>query len=127
MSLKSDPDMGINSWLEDELYQQYLHDHGAVDDSWKQLFENGDGNSAPAAQSPKTPAETEPSAPADGLPMETPAAPPGLQPAPVPGLQREKGAAVEMVPLRGAAARIAENMEASVTIPTATCPLERAI
>ena len=30
MSLKSDPDMGINSWLEDELYQQYLHDRTAV-------------------------------------------------------------------------------------------------
>ena len=39
MALKSDPEMGINSWLEDELYQQYLHDHGAVDESWKHVFE----------------------------------------------------------------------------------------
>ena len=39
MALKSDPDMGINSWLEDELYLQYLHDHSAVDESWKRVFE----------------------------------------------------------------------------------------
>ena len=43
MSLKSDPDMGINSWLEDELYQQYLHDRTAVDDEWKHLFEGNGG------------------------------------------------------------------------------------
>src|SRR5437870_1908586 len=122
MAVKSDPDLGVNSWLEDELYQQYLHDHGAVDDSWKQLFENGGGDGAPAAQSPKTPEEPAQSVPAENrLPMETPAAAPGLRTAPAPGLQPEKGAAVEeMVPLRGAAARIAENMEASVSIPLAT-------
>src|SRR6266478_6515566 len=113
MAVKSDPDLGVNSWLEDELYQQYLHDHGAVDDSWKQLFENGGGDGAPAAPSPQAAAEPAPSAPAEnGLRMETPATAAGLQP--------QKGAAVEMVPLRGAAARIAENMEASVSIPTAT-------
>jgi len=49
MSLKSDPDMGINSWLEDELYQQYLHDRTAVDDEWKHLFEKSNGASKPAA------------------------------------------------------------------------------
>src|SRR5882762_1645926 len=113
MAVKSDPDLGVNSWLEDELYQQYLHDHGAVDDSWKQLFENGGGDGAPAAPSPQAAAEPAPSAPAEnGLRMETPA--------PAAGLQPQKGAAVEMVPLRGTAARIAENMEASVSIPTAT-------
>ena len=29
MGVKSDKDLGINSWLEDELYQQYLHDRGS--------------------------------------------------------------------------------------------------
>ena len=38
MALKSDPEMGINSWLEDELYQRYLHDHAAVDESWRDVF-----------------------------------------------------------------------------------------
>src|SRR5712692_6306964 len=32
--------MNINSWLEDELYQQYLHDHSSVDESWKGVFEH---------------------------------------------------------------------------------------
>src|SRR3954451_21835521 len=54
MSLKSDPDMGINSWLEDELYQQYLHDRTAVDEEWKHLFEQSNGvtKPSPAATSP---------------------------------------------------------------------------
>ena len=41
MSAKPGTDIGINSWLEDELYQQYLHDRSAVDESWKQVFGNG--------------------------------------------------------------------------------------
>ncbi len=59
MAAKSGPDLGINSWLEDELYQQYLHDRSTVDETWKHVFEaNGNGangvrvaaaSSAPAA------------------------------------------------------------------------------
>ena len=30
------PKLDVNSWLEDELYQQYKHDRQAVDASWKQ-------------------------------------------------------------------------------------------
>ena len=81
MPLKTDPDLGINSWLEDELYQQYLNDRTAVDESWKHVFEE-----APA------PAET----------RRLPSAPENVQ------------------PLRGIAAKIAENMNASVSIPLAT-------
>ncbi len=74
----------INSWLEDELYQQYLHDHGAVDQSWKAVFEqtpSGNGAAAPAA---------------------------------------EIGASEQLLPLRGASARVAQNMEASLSMPLAT-------
>jgi 2-oxoglutarate dehydrogenase E1 component len=35
--------LGINSWLEDELYQQYLRDRPAVDERWKQVFEKSNG------------------------------------------------------------------------------------
>jgi 2-oxoglutarate decarboxylase len=65
MALKSDPEMGINSWLEDELYQQYLRDRSTVDESWKQIFEKSNG--APA----------KPAAPAADL---SPAGLEGLQP-----------------------------------------------
>jgi 2-oxoglutarate dehydrogenase E1 component len=51
MALKPDPEMGVNSWLEDELYLQYLHDHSAVDESWQRVFAKpraAQGNGAPA-------------------------------------------------------------------------------
>jgi len=43
MASKSGPEMGVNSWLEDELYQQYLRDRSTVDESWKHLFEASNG------------------------------------------------------------------------------------
>jgi 2-oxoglutarate decarboxylase len=104
MAVKPDPDMGINSWLEDELYQQYLHDRSTVDESWKHVFEeNGapreNGVAPPAARSVSSAVAT-----ANGAAP----APPDLQPG------------EQLQPLRGAAARIAENMAASVAIPLAT-------
>src|SRR5580700_4028551 len=94
MPLKTDPDLGINSWLEDELYQQYLNDRTAVDESWKHVFEE---NPAPA-----------------GI-----AAPPAPRAA-APPTATSEGVQSNFQPLRGIAAKIAENMNASVTIPLAT-------
>src|SRR5439155_20657057 len=99
MTLKSESEMGINSWLEDELYQQYLHDRSTVDESWKHVFEE-----------PRPPANGAPSAPARIAPAALTAAVPAL----------EAGPAEQLLPLRGAAGRIAENMAASVTIPLGT-------
>ena len=82
--------MGVNSWLEDELYQQYLHDRSTVDESWKQLFEEPPAAARPALEKPPA------TAPVTALPEG------------------------ELQPLRGAAGRIAENMAASVAIPLAT-------
>ena len=39
MAITQDPHAGINSWLEDELRQQYSHDRASVDQDWKNLFE----------------------------------------------------------------------------------------
>jgi 2-oxoglutarate dehydrogenase E1 component len=93
MASRTDPQMGINSWLEDELYQQYLHDRTAVDESWKEVFETT-GNGVTAASPPSRPA------------------------APAPPV--EVAAGDDLQPLRGAAGKIAENMSASVTVPLAT-------
>ena len=90
MPLKPDADLGVNSWLEDELYQQYLHDHSAVDESWKDIFEKPNGAGAPE---PAKPSAAAPSASTAGQQLQ---------------------------PLRGAAGRIAENMAASLSIPLAT-------
>jgi len=108
MAVNSDPERGINSWLEDELYRQYLRDRSSVDEGWKQIFEEerreaGDGRGLP---------ETDGAPPAPARPaMAPPAAPPDAAPA---------GTENELQPLRGAAGRIAANMSASVAIPLAT-------
>jgi len=93
MPLKTDPDLGINSWLEDELYQQYLNDRTAVDESWKHVFEDASNGHSDIAPSPAPPLARSPAIPA---------------------------ASDNVQPLRGIAAKIAENMNASVSIPLAT-------
>ena len=108
MAVKSEPDLGINSWLEDELYQQYLHDRGAVDESWKHLFEQSAGNGHPAPA---------PSQPENGA---APAKSAAIAEAPPPVAAGEQPVGEQLVPLRGAAARLAENMNASLAIPAAT-------
>jgi 2-oxoglutarate dehydrogenase E1 component len=97
MALKPDPDLGINSWLEDELYHQYLRDRSTVDESWKHVFE-----------APGTRLENG----GTGVPAKT--APPSTIPPSEPGPEEN------LQPLRVAAGRIAENMAASVAIPLAT-------
>src|SRR6266571_2478063 len=91
MSAKSDSEMNINSWLEEELYQQYLHDRRAVDESWKNIFEQH--------------AEA-----GNGAAPKSPLAAPAVEPAP----------GEQLTPLRGASARVAQNMEASLSMPLAS-------
>ena len=85
---KSTPHAGINQWVEDELYLQFLHDKASVDESWRPVFEHNGGARQPAP--------------------ETAAAAPAIHPG------------EETKPLRGAAARLARNMDASLSVPTAT-------
>jgi len=111
MASQSDTDMGINSWLEDELYQQYLRDRSTVDESWKQVFaesaparpENG---ATPPANGATTPAVKAPAAPVAAA-TATPAVTGAID-------------GEQLQPLRGVAGKIAENMSASLTIPLAT-------
>jgi 2-oxoglutarate dehydrogenase E1 component len=138
-----DPSLGINSWLQDELYQQYQFDRTSVDEGWSHLFHNGDGStvSTTAAsvaeppqvqeEAPETPAQPEPTKPLSAQPEPAMPAPPPQ--APVQELAttvtkaparaeatKAVGASDQLVPLRGVAARIAENMTASLAIPVAT-------
>src|SRR5262249_49832425 len=102
MAIKQDPLAGINSSFEDELRQQYRHDRGSVDPDWKYVCEGVPGNGrnghiANGASSPAT--------------------------APVfaqkPVSEAELGSGEELLVLRGAPGRIAENMGASVSVPLA--------
>ena len=101
MTGRPDPTQGVNSWLEDELYQQYLHDHGTVDASWKRVFEHA-GNGGATPSSALVAERTAPVPPKSAAPAV------------------ELAAADQLQPLRGAAARVAENMVASLAIPTAS-------
>src|SRR6266853_1280463 len=92
--LESSPP-SVNSWLEDELYHQYLNDRQAVDTTWKQIFE-GNGHDEPG-------------------PVAAIAASPRAESPLVPIAEGD-----QQVALRGPALRIAENMTASLTMPVAT-------
>ncbi|MEO8598041.1 MAG: multifunctional oxoglutarate decarboxylase/oxoglutarate dehydrogenase thiamine pyrophosphate-binding subunit/dihydrolipoyllysine-residue succinyltransferase subunit [Candidatus Solibacter sp.] len=105
MALHSDTDMGINSWLEDELYQQYLRDRSTVDESWKQVFAE-----APPAQGQANGGTP----PAVKVPSQIAA------PATAPAVTGEGLTGEQLQPLRGVAGKIAENMSASLSIPLAT-------
>ena len=135
----SESTLGVNSWLEEELYQQYLHNRSTVDESWSDLFTT-DGAPAQSAIQNGTPVATTP-APAAEIKAE-PIAAPAAQTKPqeavapaaavpqqmattskavsAPEKPMEVGPGEQLIPLRGAALKIAENMALSLKIPTAT-------
>jgi len=93
MPERTGPAPDVNRWIEDELYLQYRHDPREVDASWAGVFD------ANRIESPRST-------------TQAPAAPRRAAVEPRSG--------DELIPLRGASARIAENMNASLTIPLAT-------
>jgi len=112
MSESRAPELGINSWLEDELYQQYLSDRKNVDESWKEVFETNGGSAVPQAAT----SATNGSHPDEqAVELHNGGSTATLT---VPEHQPIDGET--LMPLRGAAARIAENMSASLSIPLAT-------
>jgi multifunctional 2-oxoglutarate metabolism enzyme len=138
-------DFGPNEWLVDELYQRYQADPGSVDRAWWNFFADYHPRPAeqpaapthpanpPAQAQPATadsPPPAAPAAPAQAPaqpPRAAPAAPatpptsaPPTAPAPAPAAAESPAPAATEVRLRGAAARTAANMAASLTVPTAT-------
>ncbi|HEX7331280.1 MAG TPA: multifunctional oxoglutarate decarboxylase/oxoglutarate dehydrogenase thiamine pyrophosphate-binding subunit/dihydrolipoyllysine-residue succinyltransferase subunit [Pyrinomonadaceae bacterium] len=115
MSQQNTPDLsqviaeefGANATYVEGLLERFRNNPELVDDSWRSYFTEligGDGNGLkPVATTQATPAAAAPA------PQPKPAAP---APAPQP-----EG---EIVPLRGPALKIVENMERSLTVPTAT-------
>ncbi|WP_084470315.1 multifunctional oxoglutarate decarboxylase/oxoglutarate dehydrogenase thiamine pyrophosphate-binding subunit/dihydrolipoyllysine-residue succinyltransferase subunit [Amycolatopsis benzoatilytica] len=140
---------GPNEWLVEEMYDQFLADPQSVDAAWHDFFAdykptasgngtpaaaNG-GSAAPAAKPAPAPAAKAPAAPPAPAPAAKAApapaatapaakAPAAAQPAaPAPAAKAAAPAAKqepESKQLRGAAAAIAKNMDASLSVPTAT-------
>ena len=108
-------DLGPNEWLVDEMYEQFRADPASVSESWQEFFADYRTNGeAPAAGAATAPAATPAPAGAPAAPA-APAAAPAKTEAPVTAAADPDGVAI-----KGAAARIVTNMEASLAVPTAT-------
>lgn len=97
---------GPNEWLVEEMYENYLLDPNSVDKAWWDFFADfkpGQVNNAPRAGSHPHPIAASPA------PVVAPVA------APV-----EQDIDGEVTVLRGVAGRVVTNMDASLSIPTAT-------
>jgi 2-oxoglutarate dehydrogenase E1 component len=102
------------------MFDRYTADPASVEPAWRDFFADGgkattNGAAAPAPAA--APVVAPAAAPAPAAPAPQPAAPPN--PTPTQSAAASAGE-VEQVPLRGAAARTAQNMDASLTVPTAT-------
>jgi multifunctional 2-oxoglutarate metabolism enzyme len=143
-------EFGVNADYVSELFEQFERDRSSVDEEWRSFFDEllsnarvGTEVAAVAPSEGNTPAKPTQSAPIDGAPRgiqatyewgreaATPAREPvreaavPVQAAPAPATQPQAPPvaaeeAVERIPIRGPALRIAENMEASLGVPTAT-------
>ena len=96
---------GPNSWLVEEMYRQYEENPQSVGESWRDFFEDYKPSAPADAVATQRPPEPSPAEPERGAAAERKAAP---------------SASEDATPLRGVAARISENMEASLGLPTAT-------
>jgi multifunctional 2-oxoglutarate metabolism enzyme len=141
-------EFGVNADYVSELLLQYAHNPHSVDEEWRGYFAEllsnghfptghaGNGSAAQPAPAPaQTPtpasstvlhadynwgAPTATQTTAAPVPQTTPA-PPLAAPAPPPqAAPAAPSVAGERLPIRGPALRIAENMEASLAVPTAT-------
>jgi multifunctional 2-oxoglutarate metabolism enzyme len=133
-SSSSASQFGPNEWLVEEMYDQFLADPSSVDPAWHDFFadfkptqrtatstSSVNGNAAATS----TTTTTAPPAPPVSTPAPAPTAPANGKPASpaatsLPSTKPPPAAGSEVKPLRGAAAAIARNMDASLTVPTAT-------
>ena len=104
---------GDNAVFALELYAQYRLNPGSVGDDWRRTFERFEKSARlREAEAPAAPA---PAAPAGAAPASQAA--PAARPASVPPVLRP---GEKLVPLVGGSATIARNMDASLSVPTAT-------
>jgi 2-oxoglutarate dehydrogenase E1 component len=102
----------VNAGYVAELYEQYRRDPSSVDREWRVLFDSGRAGFTPVA--PDQGGDGNGSGvPASPAPEEAPSPPPPPSPAPA---ALPPGAA----PIKGPASRLAQNMAASLAVPTAT-------
>ena len=138
-------DFGANEWLVEEMYERYLSDPSSVDEAWHDFFADyradGAAMSAHGSTDDEDEAPSEPVTPPAAAPTaapqvqtaspatapvaddKPPAVPAKAVPAPAPAAAKGPTNDIggeEVTKIRGAAARVVLNMEASLSVPTAT-------
>src|SRR6266700_3879658 len=115
-----DSTFGPNAWLVDEMYERYRADPASVSESWQDFF-----NDYEPAENGEAEPRTEPIDTAE--PVEEPKAPEKAEKkaAKAPDQKEKEKQPAKQAPgpepaevLRGAAARVVANMEASLAVPT---------
>jgi 2-oxoglutarate dehydrogenase E1 component len=104
---------GANIAFIEELYEKYRANPDSVSASWREFFHDYQPQ---LEEDLADVVNATPLPPPDLRPATPPPPPPPSRPTPVP----PPPSAGNAVPLRGAAAKIAQNMEASLAVPTAT-------
>ncbi len=108
-------DFGANSWLVEEMYEQFRTDPSSVSEAWREFFSDYRSvtNGEAASPTPDT------AAPVAATPTTSPVAPAApatpATPAPV-----QVASDITPEPIRGVGAAIVTNMEKSLSVPTAT-------
>ncbi len=95
---------GRNRWLIEEMYERYLDSPRSVSESWRRYFEDGGGDGSGNGASPPVEDETPP----------TQEAPPARVPEPAARVPDNASA------LKGISGVIAQRMDESLAVPTAT-------
>ena len=106
----TNPDFGANSWLVEEMFEQFCLDPASVGEPWQEFFSDYKSMTASVVQSPQ--AVSIPVAALPSAVVATPA-PAGAGVTVVPGEDLSE-------PIRGAGLAIVANMERSLSVPTAT-------
>jgi 2-oxoglutarate dehydrogenase E1 component len=115
---------GANATYVEGLLSRFRSNPNLVDESWRAYFSEllGDGYQATQTDISDNGSRTTATVPTEAAapPVSTAAKPAPAKKAETPTVAPAATPGIEMQPIRGAALKIVENMEASISVPTAT-------
>src|SRR5437899_9573226 len=107
-------DFGPNDWLVDEMYRKYVDDPSSVSESWREFFADYRPRAeVPAPPRPEAELRTQPPKPVVAIPSNERLAASDAAPAET---SQTPAPIADATPLRGPAAAIVKNMEASLHV-----------
>ena len=113
-------DFGANSWLVEEMFEQYRLDPASVGESWREFFSDYKSRAEVAAAPARPTVAPAPAAPVAPAPASNGSSSNGAAPASAPAAPALAPTDALGEPIKGAGVAIVTNMERSLTVPTAT-------